>query len=349
MQEGAHCVTSQFTRFTLPEKPLAKPTTPEEWAEVYRLLSQPLPPAWVSFRADSAPMKRRNGAPGEFVRVVGYIDRSTVTMVLNAVCGVGCWSFRFKPLSLSPAGEVVTGLGRLQLWDTGVHEDVGSQSNQDPSKGCASDTLKRTASQVGIATYLSNLPGALFCDIERWGDGKSDWKLSKAGLDKLYAILAAWDGKPDTWGQTRPAATVARPVTEYGDDDAQESRQAPGQDARQDSGTHRTPPPTPSATPATRAPATRAATPAPTPAPTPGPSSASAEGQESQESQESRGDADMVGQPGYIQQQQFVAIGKLSQALGRSVPTSLKSMTFDEAKKTISGLSAEYQAARRAS
>jgi hypothetical protein len=70
--------------------------------------------------------------------------------------GVANWSFELEPLVVAD-GELRVARGRLTLYGV-AKDDVGTASQFEPSKGTASDTLKRAAVHWGVGRYLYRLP-----------------------------------------------------------------------------------------------------------------------------------------------------------------------------------------------
>lgn len=205
-----------MTGYQEPAEPFEKPTNAKEWAAVYAALAAPLPAASVDFRADSGGSQR----DGKWTcRVVGYVDRTAVIERLNAVCGVGNWTHYWREIgALDREGNVQLARGYLQLWNGAKHWDVGTPSNSDPSKGAVSDLLKREATHVGVATYLGNLPGNLYCECVMKGDKVS--YLTDEGVASLRARLAAWDGKPGTFPKSARPSSQAQHRQETQQEDA---------------------------------------------------------------------------------------------------------------------------------
>lgn len=121
-----------------------------DWERIGRDLAAPFDPEAVKWRADS-----RRGNDGK-ARVVAYIDARDVQDRLDAVIGPGGWSFELEPLVVD-GGELRVARGRLTVYGIGK-DDVGMASNTDPSKGCASDAMKRAAVLWGIGRYLYDIP-----------------------------------------------------------------------------------------------------------------------------------------------------------------------------------------------
>jgi hypothetical protein len=146
-----------------------------DWQMVGAALAAPFDPEQVEWRPQG-----KTGA-GARVQLVAYVDARTVMERLDAVCGVGGWSFELTPI-VSDAQELRVARGRLTI--SGVsRDDVDTASNWEPSKGCASDALKRAAVLFGIARYLYALP-AVWCTLDDRG------RVPEAMLAKLRAGLA---------------------------------------------------------------------------------------------------------------------------------------------------------------
>ncbi|HEV2460201.1 MAG TPA: Rad52/Rad22 family DNA repair protein [Ktedonobacterales bacterium] len=120
-------------------------------------------------------------APGARVQLVAYVDARTVMERLDAVVGVGGWSFALEPIVLD-AAELRVARGRRTIGGVS-RDDVGTASNWEPSNGCASDALKRAAVLWGIGRYLYALP-AVHVTLDERG------QVSESMLAKLRDGLA---------------------------------------------------------------------------------------------------------------------------------------------------------------
>jgi hypothetical protein len=121
-----------------------------DWQAMGAALRAPFPPESVEWRPQG-----KTGA-GKRVQLLPYVDARDVQDRLDAVCGAGGWAFSLTPLSVE-GGELRVAKGSLTIAGV-VKEDVGTASQWEASKGCASDALKRAAVQFGIARYLYALP-----------------------------------------------------------------------------------------------------------------------------------------------------------------------------------------------
>lgn len=116
------------------------------------------------------------------MQLLPYVDARDVQDRLDAVCGIGGWSFELEPLVVD-AGELRVARGRPSI--AGVtRDDIGTASQWEPSKGCASDALKRAAVQWGIGRYLYRLPAV-------WVELDGEGRVPEAFLARLRARLAA--------------------------------------------------------------------------------------------------------------------------------------------------------------
>jgi hypothetical protein len=121
-----------------------------DWARIGPALAAPFDPADVEWRPAG------NASAGARVQLVAYVDARTVMDRLDAVVGAGGWSFTLEPIVVD-GGELRVARGRLTI--AGVtKDDIGTASNWEPSKGCASDALKRAAVLFGVGRYLYALP-----------------------------------------------------------------------------------------------------------------------------------------------------------------------------------------------
>ena len=78
-------------------------------------------------------------------------------------------------------GELRVALGTLTLHGV-AKSDVGTASQWEASKGCASDALKRAAVQWGVARYLYSLPVV-------WVTLDADGQVPLATLERLRSGL----------------------------------------------------------------------------------------------------------------------------------------------------------------
>jgi hypothetical protein len=113
-----------------------------DWARIGRELAAPLPPEAVEWRPQG------KTGPNKRVQIVAYISARAVEERLDAAVGVGGWAFELEPLVID-AGELRVARGRLRIYGV-AKDDIGTASNWEPSKGCASDALKRAAVKWGI-------------------------------------------------------------------------------------------------------------------------------------------------------------------------------------------------------
>jgi hypothetical protein len=154
-----------------------------DWQTVGAALAAPFDPEQVEWRPQG------KTAPGARVQLVAYVDARTVMDRLDAVCGVGGWSFELTPV-VNDAAELRVARGRLTI--AGVSkDDVGTASTWEPSKGTASDALKRAAVLWGVARYLYALP-AVWVTLDDHG------QVSESMLAKVRAGLARRAHPSDT-------------------------------------------------------------------------------------------------------------------------------------------------------
>jgi hypothetical protein len=102
-------------------------------------------------------------APDGKTRVLPYLTGAAVETRLDAVCGLG-WSFDFEKLTQDAAGVILSGIGRLTINGT-TRAGLGTASEWEPSKGCATDSLKRAAALFGVGRYLAELP-EVYCQLD---------------------------------------------------------------------------------------------------------------------------------------------------------------------------------------
>jgi hypothetical protein len=121
-----------------------------DWERIGRELAAPLDLDSVEWRPQG------KTGPRQRVQLVAYVSARTVAERLDAVVGVGAWSFTYEPLVLAE-GELRVAKGTLSIHSV-AKQDIGTASNWEPSKGCISDTLKRCGVLWGIGRYLYELP-----------------------------------------------------------------------------------------------------------------------------------------------------------------------------------------------
>ena len=154
-------------------------TVAVDWQTVGAALRAPFPAEGVEWRPQG-----KTGA-GKRVQLLPYIDARDVQDRLDATVGAGGWSFALTPLAVE-GGELRVALGTLTVH--GVSKsDVGTDSQWEASKGCASDALKRAAVHFGIGRYLYALP-------QVWVDLDGEGRVPPAFLARLRARLAATGG-----------------------------------------------------------------------------------------------------------------------------------------------------------
>lgn len=152
-----------------------------DWARIQRELAAPFDPETVEGR----PATGKGGANAK-VRLVAYISASSVMERLDAVCGAGGWSFQLEPVVVE-GGELRVARGRLTLF--GLAKDgLGTATNWEPSKGCASDALKRAGVMFGIGRYLASIP-QVSCQLD--GDGQIPSAMRAKLVESLRRRMAA--------------------------------------------------------------------------------------------------------------------------------------------------------------
>lgn len=147
-----------------------------DWRQIGRALAAPFPPEAISWRPQG-----KTGAHKR-VQLLPYIDARDVQERLDDVVGAGGWSFQLEPLVVG-GDELMVARGRLTILGV-TKDDVGTASNWEPSKGCASDALKRAAVLFGIGRYLYALP-------EVWVTLDGEGNVPAAMLEKLRERLAS--------------------------------------------------------------------------------------------------------------------------------------------------------------
>jgi hypothetical protein len=156
-----------------------------DWQMMGAALAAPFDPESVEWRPQG------KTAPGARVQLVAYVDARTVMERLDAVVGPGGWSFELTPI-VSDAAELHVARGRVTIGGVSK-DDVGTASNWEPSKGCASDALKRAAVLWGIGRYLYALP-AVHVTLDERGQ-VSDATVAKLREGLARRALAALNGR----------------------------------------------------------------------------------------------------------------------------------------------------------
>ena len=124
-----------------------------DWQTVGAQLAAPFDPADVDWRPSG------KAAANQRTSLVAYVDARAVQDRLDAVCGVGGWTFDWSPVVVD-GSDVKVAKGVLTIH--GVSKsDVGTASNWEPSKGAVSDCLKRAAVHFGVGRYLYELPAVV--------------------------------------------------------------------------------------------------------------------------------------------------------------------------------------------
>jgi hypothetical protein len=139
----------------------AQTTQAIDWRALGLELRAPFAPDQVEWRPQG------KTGPGKRVQLVPYIDARAVQDRLDEVVGPGAWAFELEPL-VTDGGELKVARGRLTLHGVSK-DDIGTASTFDPSKGAASDALKRAAVQWGIGRYLYDLP-AVWVTLDEQGN-----------------------------------------------------------------------------------------------------------------------------------------------------------------------------------
>lgn len=147
-----------------------------DWQAIGRALATPFAPEAISWRPQG------KTAPNKRVQLLPYVDARDVQDRLDDVCGVGGWSFTLEPI-VTAGDELMVARGRLTIFGV-TKDDIGTASNFEASKGCASDALKRAGVLWGIGRYLYALP-AVWVTLDAQGN------VPEATLEKLRERLAA--------------------------------------------------------------------------------------------------------------------------------------------------------------
>ncbi|HEV2460715.1 MAG TPA: Rad52/Rad22 family DNA repair protein [Ktedonobacterales bacterium] len=155
-----------------------------DWPRLVADLAAPFTPELVQWRPAG------KAGPSAHVELVAYLEAATVQDRLDAVCGVA-WSFELEPVVVA-GGELMVARGRLRIYDR-VRDGIGTATNWEPSKGCASDALKRAAALWGVGRYLASLP-QVRCQLDAKGE------IPSAMLDKLREALRRRMPAPATAG-----------------------------------------------------------------------------------------------------------------------------------------------------
>lgn len=148
-----------------------KQVSEEQWAEIQNKLTEPFLPEETEFRV----LSTRGGKS----QVAAYIDKIAAMRRLDEVVGVEGWSYDFQPvvidLVMTKVSEYDETTGKSKqvgrelkemtrakgtLTIHGISKSaLGDSSATMPSKGCDSDTFKRTCVMWGMGRYLYSLKG----------------------------------------------------------------------------------------------------------------------------------------------------------------------------------------------
>jgi hypothetical protein len=140
---------------------LSQTLSREDWDDIARRLREPFDPSDVDFRVQG----KANEQTGK-AQCVAYVDARAVQDRLDAVVGIGNWSFDWQPLIVDK-GEVMVAKGTVTIFGV-AKSDAGSASNFEQSLGAVSHCFKRAAVHWGVGRYLYNLPMA-WVSVERGG------------------------------------------------------------------------------------------------------------------------------------------------------------------------------------
>ena len=131
-----------------------------DWAAIMAGLAAEFPPEQVEWRPAG------KGGANAHTAIVAYLEASTVMARLDDVCGAG-WSFELEPVVVA-GGELQVARGRLSIFGR-TRDGLGTATNWEPSKGAASDALKRAGALWGIGRYLASLP-QVTCQLDAKGN-----------------------------------------------------------------------------------------------------------------------------------------------------------------------------------
>ncbi len=188
-------------------------------ATIFKQLSDPFPPAKVSWRVGQITKKDLHKASA-----LCYIDARDVMDRLDAVCGPGNWSDAYHE---TPKGRILCTIS-IKIGDEWVSKsDAAGDTAVEAEKGAVSDAFKRAAVKWGIGRYLYDIP-MQWVQID---DYKQIVKSEYAKLNRVLpgSTIAASEqtatdtdpfsekptGKPksdDFWG--RPSLTFNKPSAE---------------------------------------------------------------------------------------------------------------------------------------
>jgi hypothetical protein len=170
-----------------------------DWRGIGRALGAHFPPDQIEWRAQG------QTGPLKHVRLLPYLTGSMVQDRLDDVLGPGGWSFEITVLAVE-GGELRAARGRLAVY--GLAKDgIGTASNFEPSKGCASDCLKRAGVMWGIGRYLNLLP-----DV--WVTLDTDGHVPDATMKQLRAGLARRAATAERERTTQAAGEAVEAATD---------------------------------------------------------------------------------------------------------------------------------------
>ncbi len=148
---------------------------------------------------------------------IPYIDVSTVTELLDGVCGADNWKNDYKEIN----GNLYGGIAILISGDWVWKWDVGTKTEAEPAKGEASDAFKRAATKWGIGgKWLRDMPVAYVNASEKKTNDNYPYPVFDNG-DRIYDLTKVINSRkpqrpqnPQPPKNPPPAQGNAKPVVE---------------------------------------------------------------------------------------------------------------------------------------
>lgn len=179
-------------------------------SEVFPLLAQPFKPDELEWRAGSFRFDKTA------VMMLPYVTNRAIMDRLDEVIGPAYWSEDYRHVRENSKGWICTltiqvidederaepGFNILRVY----HEDAADETDIEPTKGGASDSMKRAAVKFGIGRYLYNLPQFWAPTVERGGKHYPDPKWTPT-----LPVWALPAGAPRPAPPPPPATAPAQP------------------------------------------------------------------------------------------------------------------------------------------
>ncbi len=122
---------------------------------------------------------------------IPYIDVSTVTELLDEVCGADNWKNDYKEINGNLYGGIAILISGNWVWKW----DVGTKTEAEPAKGEASDAFKRAATKWGIGgKWLREMPVEFVNANEKKTDNNKPYPVFDNG-DRIFDLTKVINGR----------------------------------------------------------------------------------------------------------------------------------------------------------